>query len=67
MLIIGKDELDKAEPLGDFILCNKCGNRHIIKYGDEVLPDGTLKPSKSLAFYKCNGKTYLAGIDGKRI
>jgi len=67
MFTIGNDELDKAEPLGDFILCNKCGNRHIIKYGDKVLPDDTLKPSKSLAFYNCGEKLYLAGIDGKRV
>lgn len=67
MLVIGNDELDKADLLGDFILCNKCGERHIIKYGDEVLSDGTLKPSKLLAFYKCGETLYLAGINGKSI
>lgn len=67
MLAVGNDELDKAPPIGDFILCISCGRRHIIKYGNKVLPDGTLEPSKTLAFYKCGESLYLAGIDGKRI
>ncbi len=67
MFAIGNNELDEKEPLGDFILCDKCGERHIITYGDEVMPDGTKKPSKLLAFYDCGGKSYLAGINGRRI
>ena len=67
MLAIGKDELDKAESLGDFILCDKCGNRHVIKYGNAVLSDGTSEPSELLPFYKCGKTIYLAGINGKRV
>jgi len=67
MLAIGNDEIEKAPPLGDFILCTVCGKRHRIEFGDEVLKDGTKKQSKLLAFYKCGGKSYLAGINGKDI
>lgn len=67
MFSISNDELNKASKLGDFILCSKCRERHIIQYGEEILPDGTRKPSKLLAFYNCKGKSYLAGIDGKNV
>lgn len=67
MFSIGNNELENATPLGDFIICDKCGKRHIIKYGDEILEDGTKKKSKLLAFYTCRGKSYLAGINGKSI
>jgi len=67
MLIMGNDEIEKSPSLGDFILCHMCGKRHKIEYGDEVLSDGTKKPSKHLAFYKCGNKDYLAGINGKDI
>lgn len=66
-LAIGNDEIEKAPQLGDFILCCSCGKRHRISYGDEILADGTKKPSTLLAFYKCKGKLYLAGINGKGI
>ena len=62
MLAIGANELH--EPLGDTVECHKCGQKHPIEYGEEVLKDGTMKPSKLLAFYKCGDKSYLAGIDG---
>ena len=62
MLAIGADELH--EPLSDAVECPQCGQQHSIEYGEEVLKDGTRKPSKLLAFYKCGDKTYLAGING---
>ncbi len=67
MFAIGHDELNKANPLGDFILCTICGERHKIKYGKEKQPDGTWKETKLLAFYDCGDKSYLAGINGKDI
>ena len=67
MFAIGNDELEKAPRLGDFILCKQCGERHKVEYGDKVLEDGTKEPSKSLAFYECGKKLYLAGINGKDI
>lgn len=60
-------ELKQKPDLGDFILCPHCQNRHLIKYGNKVLSDGTKEPTKLLAFYRCGDKTYLAGIDGKNI
>jgi len=67
MLTIGNDELEKKKNIGDFILCKTCGKRHIVKYGNEILEDGTKKPSKSIGFYTCQGKEYLASIAGKDI
>ena len=67
MFAIGNDEIDAAKPLGDFILCKQCGERHRVQYGERVLANGTRVPSKSLAFYKCGGKNYLVGIKGKDI
>ena len=67
MFAIGNDELEKNPMLGDFILCDKCGERHKIEYGETILSDGTREPSKFLAFYTCGEKTYLAGIRGKDI
>jgi len=67
MFAIGNEELDKASPIGDSIACPKCGVEHEIKYGEKVLPDGTKIPSKMLAYYKCGGACYLAGVNGKSI
>jgi len=67
MFAIGNNELEKAKKLGDFILCDKCGKRHWIEYGEEILEDGTKIPSKMLAFYKCGATMYLAGVGGKDI
>jgi len=64
---IGNDELDKAEPLSDFIKCPHCGMEHPVEYGEEVLDNGTKVPSKLIAFYKCGEKSYLCGINSKRI
>ena len=65
MLSIGNNEL--KEPIQDSVICDKCGLWHDIEYGYEVLPDGSKVPSKLLSFYKCDGKSYLAGICGSRI
>uniref|UniRef100_A0A6M3LKK7 Uncharacterized protein n=1 Tax=viral metagenome TaxID=1070528 RepID=A0A6M3LKK7_9ZZZZ len=67
MFAIGNDELEKCGKLGKSIQCKMCGKKHHVRYGEEVLRDGTRKPSKMLAFYKCKGITYLAGINGKAI
>lgn len=55
------------EPVPDCIVCPVCGEQHKIEYGDEVHDDGTVTPSKLLAFYKCNGRAYVAGVRGKLI
>lgn len=64
---IGNKELEEKKNIGDFILCKICKKRHKITYGDEILVDGTKKPSKLLGFYTCQGKKYLASIAGKDI
>lgn len=65
MMIIGNDELGPA--LEDTIKCPKCGQEHPIEYGEETLRDGTRRPSKLLAFYRCDGNLYLAGINGRAL
>lgn len=67
MFAIGNDELEKAKPLGDFILCKGCGKMHKIHYGKSRQPDGSWEETKLLSFYKCGGKSFLAGINGKDI
>jgi hypothetical protein len=63
MLAVGNDEL--GGPVGEEIVCRICGGRHPVEYGEKVLDDGTKVPSKLLAFFKCGGKAYLCGIDGR--
>ena len=64
-----------AEELGEHveeILCPHCGNIHPIQYGTskKLLPDGTLsepKPCRLLGYYMCEGKAYLATLNGRLI
>ncbi len=67
MFAIGNDELNASEVLGNYVVCRKCRKRHKVQFGEEILKDGTRVPSKLLAFYKCGKKSYLAGINGKKI
>lgn len=62
MLAIGGSELGR--PIGKTIKCPHCGKRHKVKYADQVMPDGTKKPSKLLACYNCGESSYLCGING---
>ena len=62
-LAVGNDEL--GGELGKTVKCWICGKRHRVSYGEKVNADGSKEPSKTLAFFKCRGKTYLCGIDGK--
>ena len=64
-LAVGNDELENMPKLDKTIKCWMCGKRHKVKYGDEILSDGTKKPSKLLAFFNCGKNAYLAGINGK--
>ena len=54
---IGNEEIQKAPMLGKKIVCDRCGKTHIVRYGKKEIN----------AFYKCSGKEYLAGINGKDI
>lgn len=67
MFAISNDELAKAPDLGDFILCDRCGQRHKLEYVNKILENGTKRRSKSAAFVLCCGKLYLVGINGKDI
>jgi len=67
MFSIGNDELEGKPEIGKTVKCKHCGKWHGVRYGDEVLENGTKVSSKLLAFYKCGDKTYLCGINGKEI
>lgn len=67
MFIIGNEELEKASTLKDSFICDRCGEIHSVYYGKKEMPDGMLVESKTLAFYRCGDKTYLAGIKEKDI
>ena len=62
---IGNDEI--GEKVGKTLKCKRCGKRHKVEYGEEILKGGTRIPSKLLGFIKCRGKAYLVAIDGKLI
>ena len=63
MLAFGNEELDGLAPIGKTIVCPMCGRNHRIRYGVDT--QGNIV--KTLAFYKCRGKTYLGGLSGKDI
>lgn len=59
-LAIGADEL--TETLGATIVCERCGQIHRVEYG--LYKDGRV--DTDTAYVKCQGKTYLCGLFGKR-
>ena len=63
---IGNEEIQDAPVLGSKILCSMCGKTHYITYGKQKI-NGEWVESRLLAFYKCRGKSYLAGLNGKDI
>lgn len=63
-LAVGSDEL--GDPLGETVDCRRCGATHPVEYGERRLPDGTWEPSRTLAFCRCAGVTYLVGINGRK-
>lgn len=72
---MGNDELAKMPALKDEVLCTMCGKMHKVcgkmhkvKYGSKgITKSGREIPSKTLAFVRCRGKLFLAGINGKDI
>ena len=65
MLTVGNNEL--GGPVGETTVCPNCVKSHPVEYGHKVMPDGSLQPSRLLAYCKCpeSGKTYLVGINGR--
>lgn len=67
-IAIGNTEL--GEPAGETIECLFCKQQHPIEYGTSrrVLENGEWsepKVYKTLGFYKCSDKSYLASVDGR--
>jgi len=69
MFAITDEELSNKQPLEETYKCYDCGEQHIIKYGDEILEDGTKVESKLLAFITCpiTNKSYMVGLNGMKI
>jgi hypothetical protein len=67
MFSISDEELAKKPLLGETIHCKKCGKDHPIECGEKTLPNGDKVGDNLLAFYRCSGKVFLAGIGGKAI
>ena len=65
VIAIGNDEL--KEPIEKIIKCPRCYKNHRVRYPDKIMPDGTKQPSKLFAIIKCKHKSYLVGLDGKKI
>lgn len=65
MFTIGNEELDQLEFAVKFAVCPKCGEKHGIEYGEELV-DGIRVPSRTLGFVTCpTGGTYLVSVEGK--
>ena len=64
-IAIANDELSGV--IKEFEICPHCGESHKVKYGDEILPDGTKKESKTLAYVNCGKSSFLIGLRGKKI
>ena len=69
LFTISNEEINSKSTLGTTVKCKVCGELHDVQYGDIIEKDGSLTPSKMLAFIKCpaNGESYLVGIEGKEI
>ena len=63
------EELEGNDLVGEVAICPNCNEEHTVIYGNKVLEDGTLAPSRTLAFVKCdkNDSICLVGIKGKSI
>lgn len=61
-IAVGADEL--GEPVGATVACTGCGTAHPVEHGTDA---ATGRPSTVLAFYRCGGAVYLAGVGGRAI
>lgn len=46
-----------ASEAGSFLSCHRCGQQHLVHASDEG----------SLHFVRCQGKTFLVGLDGRSL
>lgn len=56
-MTVGADELDDDEMVDATIVCPKCGSLHTV--------ENSTPPT--LQYYVCKDKTYLCGINGRKI
>lgn len=60
---ISNDELEANDYAEEFYICDKCEEKHPIKFAESEYKD----PKFRLGFYKCNGKSYLYSLGDKQI
>ncbi len=63
------DDNDLGEEVGEYALCKSCGKGHKVQYGERLLEDGSIIPSKRLGYIKCeeHDKSYLVSVDGRLV
>ena len=62
MFCIGNDELKRMPKLKSYVKCPRCGMKHKVEHS--TAEDGS---PGTLAFFKCDGRAYLAGLQGKDV
>lgn len=71
--LIGNDKIKEAPDLLETIQCFRCGCIHKVEDFIEnpcetiSLHQRKREPIRHLSFYRCDGKKYLVGINGKDI
>jgi len=66
-MAVGNEEL--GDTVGDTIMCPICGEQHEVK-SSTGKPIGKVPPNyqpTTLQFYNCGKKSYLCGIDNRKI
>jgi len=60
-VVISNDKL--GDKVGEYAICPHCYKKHIVKYADKVLSDGSRMPSKILGFVQCGKSSYVVAIN----
>lgn len=67
MFSISNNELAELPAIGKTVTCWMCGQEHAVEYGETIAEDGTRQPNNLLAFFTCEGSSYLCGVRGKQL
>jgi len=65
-MAVGNDEL--GDKLGETITCPRCGEPHRIECGKKFNPKTKeYELSNLLQFYNCGNKSFMCGLNGRKI
>ncbi len=56
---------DFGDAVKETARCPHCSALLPVQYAEEVMHDGTKKPSRLLGYVSCGEKSYLVAVDGK--